>query len=237
MSARLGVVVAMENEARAFTILKENSFVKIFQAGIGPNQAAEATRKLLTQGCSTLISAGLCGGLALNLAPGTLVLADRVIDQKYHVFKTDINHRVNLRRTFQKTISFTEGVLISCTQTVRTPKCKAELYKRFGAIAVDMESYAIAQVAAKAHVPFLALRVIADTATDELPLAALAGITTTGEYNASGVLLKLLKQPSDLLKLFRLWQHTNIALGTLRQIAALMANTDLCLLHHETDYV
>jgi len=46
---------------------------------------------------------------------------------------------------------------------------KSSLFEHSGAVAVDMESAAVAGVAAELALPFLALRVILDTAHDTLP--------------------------------------------------------------------
>ena len=54
---------------------------------------------------------------------------------------------------------------------------KAATRRETGAVAVDMESSAVAEVAAASHVPFMAIRVIVDTALDAIP----ASVTAAGE--------------------------------------------------------
>ena len=55
---------------------------------------------------------------------------------------------------------------------------KAQLFARVGAAAVDMESGVVARAAARAGVPFLAIRAIADAANTGIPRDVLNRITS-----------------------------------------------------------
>ena len=68
-----------------------------------------------------------------------------------------------------------------------------------------MESSAVAEIAAAAHMPFLAVRAIVDTASDALPQAALVATTAgTGALRIGALLAAHARAPGDLAALIRL---------------------------------
>ncbi len=75
---------------------------------------------------------------------------------------------------------------------LREPACsvaaKATLRAASGALAIDMESAAVAEAAAEAGVPFLVLRVIADPADRAIPPVALHGVAPDGSRRPWAVL-------------------------------------------------
>ena len=52
--------------------------------------------------------------------------------------------------------------LVTCDQAVFSNHRRRELFRVFGAVAVDMESGAVAQVAALNRLPFIAIRAVSD---------------------------------------------------------------------------
>ena len=52
---------------------------------------------------------------------------------------------------------------------MRLPEDKKKLFEQYGALAVDMETFAVAEVCRRMEVPFSSIRVINDTAADALP--------------------------------------------------------------------
>ena len=68
----------------------------------------------------------------------------------------------------------TEGNLLSSSQPIETPADKATAFRNTGAAAVDMESTTVAEIAARHHLPIIAVRVIVDAAADRLPPAVVA---------------------------------------------------------------
>ena len=77
---------------------------------------------------------------------------------------------------------------------------KAALRRATGADAVDLESAA----AARAGIPFAALRAICDPAARDLPHAALVALDARGRIGALHVLAAVLARPAELPALLRL---------------------------------
>ena len=102
------------------------------------------------------------------------------------------------------------GRLASSPRLVATPADKAALAAATGALAVDMESAAIAEVCQAARVPCAAVRAIsdaADTALSPQLVALLAG----GRVSPRRVLMALLRRPALAGELWRLARDTRRA--------------------------
>ncbi len=95
---------------------------------------------------------------------------------------------------------------------------KAAAHSTSGAVAVDMESHAIAAVAASADVPFVAIRAIADPAGRPLPRAVLGSIGPGGRPRVGHVILGICLRPWETPALLHLRGDTAAALASLRRL-------------------
>lgn len=92
---------------------------------------------------------------------------------------------------------------------------KAELYALTGALAVDMESMGVAEVAQRHGLPFMVLRAVCDRATLALPRAALMAVTETGRVDLGAVTRAVLRYPQDIGRLVRLGVANRVAMAAL----------------------
>jgi hypothetical protein len=83
-----------------------------------------------------------------------------------------------------------------------------------------MESSAVAQVAEAHGVPFIAVRVIVDTASDGIP-QAVAGASRAGKLRTGRLILGLMGSPLQIASLLRLARRYRVALRSLQAVAAL----------------
>jgi hypothetical protein len=95
-----------------------------------------------------------------------------------------------------------------------------------GAVAVDMESAAIAAVAAQAGVPFVALRVIVDGRDDAVPEGAESWIDERGNRRLASALAAVAK-PGEWMALWRLAQRYRVASRVLARLARCVATRGL----------
>jgi adenosylhomocysteine nucleosidase len=144
----------------------------------------------------------MAGGLDPALAAGTLVLPTEVISPTGRVFATAPQWRERLSTALgaHRTVSF--GRLLTSHEPLGSVESKAIAFRQTAAVAVDMESSAVAEIAAAARMPFLAVRAIVDTASDTVPQAALAA--DTGALRIGHLLAALARAPGDLPALNRL---------------------------------
>jgi adenosylhomocysteine nucleosidase len=118
------------------------------------------------------------------------------------------------------------GLLAESKVVLATPAEKRALFDSTGAIAVDMESAAVAAVAHQVGVPFVAIRVIADRADLTVPQSLLRSVDEFGRLRPLTFLRELFVRPNDLFSLIRLARYFRTAQASLAAIAGL-AGSDL----------
>jgi adenosylhomocysteine nucleosidase len=216
----VGVVAAMVGEAACLAGLDGGPGVIVHRGGIGPHRAAEAARALLAEGCRGLVSFGIAGGLDPSLAPGALLLPEGVLSEDGRRHATDRAWRMAVVAALTRAgMEVGSGTLVGSAKVVMTPADKRRLREASGAVAVDMESHAVAAVAAVAAVPFLVVRAISDPATTAIPRSALKGVQPDGSPRILPVLWELVRRPTDLPGLMRLRRDSARGLETLRRVA------------------
>lgn len=162
--------------------------------------AEVAAGALLDGGAVGIVSFGVAGGLAPDLRPGTLVLATAVIGDGVS-YGTDPLWRDRLAGAFPQARS---GAVAGVARPVVAVAGKADLHARTGALAVDMESLAVARVCHRRGRPFAVLRAVADPAGRALPPLALAGLDGQGGIAPVAVLARLARDPRQVAGLCRL---------------------------------
>jgi hypothetical protein len=101
-------------------------------------------------------------------------------------------------------------------EPVTKAKARAALAARTGAMAVDMESHRVAELAAARGLPVVALRVVIDAAHRRVPPAALAFVSDGSGPRLLRLGRGLLGRPVDTVDFLRLcidWVTTRRALG------------------------
>lgn len=206
---RIGFITALASEARtlraAFGAEAVTTHgVLIVVAGIGAVAAARAATAGMSAGASALVSWGYAGGLAPNLTCGTLVVADRIICTDGSVFGTDERWREALTACILGQQSVRCASLLSSSTVLVDEACKSRKFRDTGAVAVDMESAAVAQVAWDWGVPFLAVRAVVDTARDTLPRAIIDAIGPEGKLRWGRLCRDVVRSPRTVQQLLHL---------------------------------
>ncbi len=217
-----GIVAALTAEARTLDPLPKNRLVAL--SGMGPQAAARAAQDLVAAGAGALLSFGLAGALDPKLQPGAVVLPQTVIDGAGGTY---VAYDSWCDRLAAQVASITDaalaigGVLLSVARPLSTVESKSQAHADTGACAVDMESFAIAEVAARMGVRFAIARVVIDSATDALPLSVIRATGEFGGVNLARLAAGLLGAPADLSLLLRLPRRYRAAMRTLRALARL----------------
>jgi adenosylhomocysteine nucleosidase len=223
VSPRVAIIVALSVEQTAWRRLARGSSdaFSVEQSGPGPASAAEHARAALAAGAGALLSFGLAGGIDARLVAGTVVLPRRVRAAHGAVYSVDDGWRAAIAQALQAELTVSDADLLSAAEPLPTPAAKRAA-AALGVAAVDTESAAIAAVAAGARVPFIAVRVIVDTAADVLPPAAVAWVDERGNRRFAGALAAAAK-PLQWRALWVLAQRYRAASRALERAAALMA--------------
>lgn len=160
----------------------------------------------LDRGASGVISFGTAGGLAPDLAPGTLIVAEAV-DGPFGRIATDAAWSARLADALAASPlagRMRRGVEAAVAAPLTGAADKAALHRSTGgALAVDMESHMAAAAAAARGLPFVVCRAIVDPAWRSLPKAAMAGLRDDGTTAVLPVLRELARDPSQLGGLLR----------------------------------
>ena len=121
----------------------------------------------------------------------------------------------DLYEPYQKKLSskltIHQGCLFHCQNIVESIEAKQSLFKKHAALACDMESYAIAEVANKVGIPFITIRAIIDTADMTLPKIATNSISDAGNLKPSKFIIELIRHPNEWADLLRLAKNSRAA--------------------------
>ncbi|MCC7013650.1 MAG: hypothetical protein IT454_13905 [Planctomycetes bacterium] len=137
-------------------------------AGIGKVAAARAAAALVSAGAERgLLVVGVCGGLRGHLVPGTLVHCTTAVQTDFARHEgREVHSEVALRRAWRAVAPGTEGYFLTADRPVLSLWRRLRLARAFrGDCVADMETAAVAAVAAGAGVPWAALRSVTDQAT------------------------------------------------------------------------
>lgn len=229
----LGIVAALAAETRALApvmrrgaglaSLADGTLLAV--SGMGPAAAAQAARRLLEAGATALVSFGLAGGLDPALAAGTVLLPGEIVSAEGALFLTTHEWRERLSAALAGRHPVCGGRLLSSAVPIGSAAEKASAFRRTAAVAVDMESLAVAQVAASDRLPFIAVRAIVDTADDALPRTLIAAAAAGGALRVGRLLGSLARTPEDLrafLRLARRYRAASRALAAVARSGALV---------------
>jgi adenosylhomocysteine nucleosidase len=190
--------------------------VVLAESGIGKVNAALAATILLDRhGCGGLIFSGVAGGLDPALAVGDLVIATAVIQHDYgaivngalEVFRAgalpfpEFRGELGLdaapaliagaRAAFADDASVRFGTILTGDSYLGCGVTRQRLFEQFGGRAIDMESAAVAQVAAAFGVPWLVIRALSDLAGEDSRLDFEAFAAEAARKAAGAVLRSL----------------------------------------------
>ncbi|MGD9727478.1 MAG: hypothetical protein AB7V39_13960 [Nitrospiraceae bacterium] len=185
----------------------------VVRTGIGPRKAEEAARAILTVGpLSSIISTGFA--CALNDARvGDVLIGTDIVRQSAAgydpVYSCDPELITEAIQAAQEAgVEHARGRYLSVEQVVCQGEQKRALARSTAAIALDMESAALASVAREAALPFAAIRTVSDGRDEDLPLDFNLFLRPSGWIAGA---MACLSHPSSLTGLSRLRAQSRIA--------------------------
>lgn len=219
-----GLVTALRAEAGCVSsahipfnkIMPVEDHVVLWLSGMGAQAARTAAEGLCQHGVTALVSFGVAGALDTNLKPGDLVLPDAIDDGEQ--FSVNMAWRNRLQQLLPADIPVVNGILANSAVPLTNEKAKRDLAQVTGACAVDMESGAVAKVAAAAGIPFIAVRAIIDPIQFSPPQALLPAVYPDGGVNPMRLLALLLKRSVHLSTLMQMGTGMRAARKTLSRV-------------------
>jgi adenosylhomocysteine nucleosidase len=221
-----GIVAALAAEARLLGRARPHGAVLaladgtlLLVSGMGPSAATEAAQRLLEAGATALVSFGVAGGLDPALEAGALVLPDEVLAADGARHATAHGWRELVAAAVADRYPACRGALLTCREPLCSPAEKLTAFRETGAVAVDMEGFAIAEIAARGGLPFLAVRSVLDAAADTLPPTLLGAIDARGAASLGRVLGAIVRAPREWPDMLRLARRCRAAARPLLSIA------------------
>lgn len=217
MSGFIGIVCGLKSEADAVrTSLKaarvDAAKVRIGVSGANAARAEAIAQGFLGDGAKAIVSAGLCGGLDPALKSGDLVVAERVVSASGDVVLADKRLAAAIADGSARRVA-----IFGSDEIVDSVEKKQALFRRYASETVDMESHGAARAAARANIPFIAIRAVADGAARALPKAALKAVTPSGGVDILAVIGECLKSPQQFEEIALLGRDSGAATETLRR--------------------
>lgn len=141
--------------------------VVVIETGVGREAAARATDDALElHQPAWVVSAGFAAGLQDQVHRGHIVMADRLCDEQGG--ELSVGFKIDPQAA-AATPGLHLGRLLTVDRIVRTREEKRRLGEAFDAVALDMETTAVAEVCRRHRKRLLSVRVVSDAVDDQLP--------------------------------------------------------------------
>lgn len=226
---RLGVITGLASESKCLRAARAGGRLAVRCAGASSARAAVHARALIGEGCVGLLSFGVAGGLDPELEPGTVIAATGVAGPGERRWACDAGWRDRVVAATAGGPRVVAAPMVGSDRALLSVAEKDAMHARTGSAAADMESHSVAEAAAEAGVPFLALRAVADPRDRSIPQWLADTIGEDGRPVFTAVCSGWARRPWETPTLFRLASDTGAALASLRRVAAL-AGDGFCLL-------
>ena len=170
--------------------------------GPGPKlagQAVEIVRR--RQELNGLVSTGFCGALDPALKPSDIFVGTQILSRGPE--GAPMQSLAPARGSVHTGRSFHTGTILSMDRVAFTTAEKAELRKT-GAGVIEMEAAAVEQKACEYDLPFYCIRVVTDTADENLPLDFNRMRDANGRFSRTRILAAAFRSPAVFPKLINL---------------------------------
>jgi nucleoside phosphorylase len=214
---RIGNRGALGDGLRGFKGRLGGEELFLVATGIGIAQARESARRALQilPRPRLVISTGVAGALSPDLKAGDLVIANRLLIESesgnYDEVAQIAPDRIQSARNAlaRHGLTAAAGAMLTARRVLSSPAAKRAAYARGGALAVDMESAAIAIELGPSAPPFLCIRAIIDEAGDEIPGADLAD--PSGQVSSLKAAAYFIRNPSALAQVPGILKNLRLA--------------------------
>ena len=178
-------------------------------AGAGAGNAYRAACDLnRNYSVAGLISIGFAGGLRESVGAGELVLAEEVIEEA-------TGEHFPCQPGLLPIVSCLQGSLLSAEAVVNSGTDKRALERRWGALAVDMESGGVARASKEMGVPFAALKSITDVSDQSIAIDFQRCQSDDGGLSSWKIVREGMASPRGIRDLWRLAGSSRRAAGRL----------------------
>lgn len=197
----------------------QNKEVDLLVTGIGRARVEKGLEQALSLATPSLIlCVGYAGGASPVAGTGTLVLAERVVEEKSGtILPAEEGLLKRAKELCEKgSISYQIGGVVTVEKVIHLPHEKADMGVTNRSIAIDMEGAVVARVASERKIPWLVVKAVLDPM--EMVVPSLEDcVEETGEANPMKLMEHVLRTPKDLMQLPALQYQASQARGAIHQ--------------------
>ena len=244
IKAQMNVLKTFCEGSATFYQAELNGFpITIVQSGIGRDKAATATGRLLQLfKIHLVISAGFAGGLQKKINIGDLIIAKNVLYTKHSEHQTHESNpplppfskggqgglkavsnlpcepsfvRLAMDIANEEGLKIHVGDIVTVDEMIAQSKTKMFLGENFSALAVDMETAFVGQVASNAGIPCVSVRSISDDVADDIVVDFRRFVDDAGNVKFRSALSQILNVVPHIVHLRQLYKQAKIAASTL----------------------
>jgi adenosylhomocysteine nucleosidase len=223
------ICFALKEEAAPFRkIAAGKTGITILLTGIGRQNAEKSLREFLaTHSPKLVLTCGFVGGLNPDLKLGDVVFELSNRRDEFHESQTEKEVRDSIGDSRSSSLrekllaSGAKPLKIFCADRIATTVAeKKKLRAETGADAVEMESAAIHAVCRERGIPCATVRVISDTADEDLPLDFNALSKPDKNLDFGKLFLAIATSPGKIPALMQLQKKTKFAAENLAGVLA-----------------
>lgn len=199
--------------------------VTLIQMGVGKNvsEIIQQLSKCVT--IQLMISSGFAGSVNPDVTVGDLVIGKHV----FYSLQEELEGEIQIDSLLACDTSVVDlavkscstddfklhcGDILSVNRIVKKSSIKKHIGNKTSAMAIDMESFAIAEQANAMGVPFVVIRSISDGVEEDVEINENM-VTKGGNINISATAFHILNKPHHIPNLNRLRKQTKLAANTL----------------------
>ncbi len=201
--------------------LQDGTDLLCARSGMGTQNAFSAARWLIGQGVAALAVLGVSGGLDPGLRSGDLIVGQKVLEESargsYCVWEGSSGLDLARGALVAKGVPAHIGTVITVPRPSLSAESKESIFRQTHALAVDMESSAVARTATETDLPFFLLRAICDTADRGVPEDLFSCLDQNGKVRLPILLRRLWSRPSLVAELLHARNGFVAALKGLRR--------------------
>jgi len=241
MSTKIAVVCALREELSAVKagLGTDAGRFELIQAGVGARAAARVGKELASREnpAALVVSTGFCGGLSDALKVGDIVAAHNIVGidagglpapQNLVRAKMLVENQIAGALDAAK-LRWECGSIVCSREPILKSEDKRALHVKSGAIAVDMESFALAESVDAAGTAVVVLRAVSDSVEDELPAEVAEFLDERGKVRVGKITRFVLKRPANITRLMSLKKRADKAAASLTLAWSAMRGMENCV--------
>lgn len=188
--------------------------VALVQTGMGRARAQRGAERLIAgHRPRWIVSAGFAGSLNPEIPRNAVLLPVEIANVEGRRFPTDWPPDAGLPAIAER-----RGCLLTTDEVILKAERKARLRAEHGADLLDMETSAVAALCLERGVRFVAVRVVSDDATADLPPEILTILGESGSYRLGAALGAIWRRPSSLKEMLALREQAAEAADRLTKV-------------------